>query len=283
MAKKKKDTRTKIYRVLLIDDNTHENIAIYKVPKNKFIITVASIIVCFILFIFCLIAFTPLRGLIPGYPAGNAHRLAIQNAIKVDSLEHLIKTWDIYSENISRIIDGKKTINVDSILNLKGRQFLSDEEIKSLNKKDSILRKRLREEEKFNINTKNNRKLPIEGLCFFTPLKGVISQEYNKAQHPFIDITAPKNSLVMSVLDGTVIYTGWSNDTGYTIHIQHQDNIISIYKHNSKILKKIGDKVTAGTAIALVGNTGSLSTGTHLHFELWYKGESVNPTKYINF
>ena len=89
--------------------------------------------------------------------------------------------------------------------------------------------------------------------------------------------------LVKATLDGTVIYAGWSDDTGNTIQIQHEGDIISIYRHNEKLLKKSGDKVSAGTPIALVGNTGKLTTGDHLHFELWHKGEAVDPTKYINF
>ena len=120
-------------------------------------------------------------------------------------------------------------------------------------------------------------------MHFFTPLKGVVSQGYDPLLHPYIDITAPANSVVMSVLDGTVINAGWSDDSGYTIQIQHSDDIVSIYKHNQKLLKKTGDKVTAGSPVALVGNTGALTTGDHLHFELWYRGEAVDPTKYINF
>jgi len=89
--------------------------------------------------------------------------------------------------------------------------------------------------------------------------------------------------VVAAVLDGTVINAGWSDDGGFTIMIQHEDNLISIYKHNQTLLKRTGDRVTAGTPVALVGNTGSLSTGDHLHFELWYRGEAVDPSRYISF
>ena len=98
-----------------------------------------------------------------------------------------------------------------------------------------------------------------------------------------IDITAPAGSVVKATLDGTVIFAGWSDDSGHTIQIQHDGDIVSIYKHNEKLLKKAGDKVTAGSPIALVGNSGELTTGDHLHFELWHKGEAVDPTRYINF
>jgi murein DD-endopeptidase MepM/ murein hydrolase activator NlpD len=119
-------------------------------------------------------------------------------------------------------------------------------------------------------------------MHFFCPLKGVISQGYNPVSHPYIDITAPAGSVVKAVLDGTVIYSGWSEDYGHTIQIQHEEDIVSIYKHNEKLLKKTGDKVTAGSPIALVGNSGSLTTGTHLHLELWHQGSVVDPAKYIN-
>jgi lipoprotein NlpD len=138
-------------------------------------------------------------------------------------------------------------------------------------------------ESQFEINANARRSLPIEGLHFFTPLHGVISQGYDKALHPYVDITAPENSVVMSVLDGTVISAGWSDENGYTIQIQHEGNIVSVYKHNQKLMKKSGDKVTAGMPIAIVGNAGTLSTDNHLHFELWHNGEAVDPAKYISF
>ena len=138
-------------------------------------------------------------------------------------------------------------------------------------------------EEQFQLSLAEGRNLHIEGMHFFCPLKGVISQGYDPSIHPFIDITAPANSMVYAVLDGTVIASGWNDDSGYTIQIQHVNDIISIYKHNQKLLRKVGDKVTAGEPIAIVGNTGTLTTGEHLHFELWYRGEAVDPTKYINF
>lgn len=101
--------------------------------------------------------------------------------------------------------------------------------------------------------------------------------------HPAVDITAPAGSVVKAVLNGTVISADWNKDTGYTMYVQHDGDIISAYKHNSRLLKSAGDKVTAGSPIAIIGNTGELTTGTHLHFELWHKGNTVNPTKFINF
>ena len=166
--------------------------------------------------------------------------------------------------------------------------FLADRPVppaleKKIREQDSILRMNVTKEEQFQLSLAEGRNLHIEGMHFFCPLKGVISQGYDPSIHPFIDITAPANSMVYAVLDGTVIASGWNDDSGYTIQIQHVNDIISIYKHNQKLLRKVGDKVTAGEPIAIVGNTGTLTTGEHLHFELWYRGEAVDPTKYINF
>ena len=139
------------------------------------------------------------------------------------------------------------------------------------------------DEEQCGSSDRGHRDLPIEGMHFFAPLKGVISQGYDPSIHPYIDIAAPEGSVVKATLDGTVIFAGWSDEAGHTIQIQHDGDIVSIYKHNEKLLKKAGDKVTAGTPIALVGNTGELTTGDHLHFELWHKGQTVDPTLYIKF
>lgn len=145
------------------------------------------------------------------------------------------------------------------------------------------MREQVKEEEQFEISSRQKRDLPIEGLHFFTPVKGVISQSYDPDFHPYIDITAPSGTVVKAILDGTVISAEWNQETGNSIQIQHAGDIISIYRHNEKLLKKTGDKVSAGTPIALLGNTGTETTGAHLHFELWHDGETVDPTLYINF
>jgi murein DD-endopeptidase MepM/ murein hydrolase activator NlpD len=231
---------------------------------------------------YCLIAYTPVRTFIPGYPDARTKRVAIQNAIKVDSLERVIYRWELYSENLKRAVEGKEPIKIDSIIKASRKDAAEPVDGATLQKQDSILREKVKEEEQFEISARGRRDLPIEGLHFFTPLKGVVSQGFD-VTHPYVDITAAEGSAVKATLDGTVIYTGWSEDDGNTIQIQHTDDIVSIYKHNDKLLKKAGDKVKAGTSIAIVGNTGDTSTGTHLHFELWHKGEAVDPARYIKF
>ncbi len=281
MARQNKDTKVSKFRLVLIEDQTHKQLWSFRFTRVNFLVTVITVCVCVTAAFYSIIAFTPVRTFIPGYPDANARRAAIQNAILADSLENKMKIWEIYAVNLKKVIAGEEPMRIDSIINLGQSANAVRDDYSA--KQDSLLRHQIMEEEQFGLSGRQARVLPIEGMMFFTPLKGVISQGYDNVVHPYIDITAPANSVVKAALDGTVIFAGWSNTAGYTIQLQHSNDIITIYKHNQKLLKKTGDKVTAGSPIALVGNTGSLSTGDHLHFELWYKGEAVDPTKYINF
>ena len=283
MSKQKKGGTSNNLRLTIVDDDTHDKLWSRKFTRIGALVTGITVIVVTISVIFCLIAFTPVRTLIPGYPDARTKHDAIQNAIRIDSLENVIAKWELYSENLRRVIDGQEPLKIDSLMEIRRNTAPTAGEMKEIAEKDSLLRKEVTDEDKFDIKSNSSRTLPIEGLHFFTPLKGVVSQGYDKVLHPYIDITAPGNSVVMAVLDGTVISDGWTDTEGYTIRIQHEGDIISVYKHNQKLMKKTGDKVTAGTPIAILGGTGSLSDGDHLHFELWHKGEAVDPTKYISF
>lgn len=283
MAHNNKEKKTRKFRLALIDNSTHEQLWTIYFTRTTLTVTLVSMTVLFSALLFSLIAFTPLRTFIPGYPDAMSKRAAIQNTIKIDSLERVIFRWELYSENLRRVVEGQEPYRIDSLIKLSHAHKADKEEMERYLRQDSILRNEVQKEEQFGISARGKRDLPIEGRHFFTPLNGVISQGYDPALHPFIDITAKEGSVVKATLDGTVIHAGWNDETGYTIQIQHEGDIISIYKHNEKLLKGIGDKVTAGAPIALVGNSGSLSTGAHLHFELWHNGESVNPTRYINF
>ena len=283
MTNRNREKKNRRFRLTFIDDNTHQQLVTLHFTKTSFFITVITILVILCASIYSIIAYTPVKTFIPGYPDARSKRAAIQNAITIDSLENVIFRWELYSENLRRVLEGEEVIKIDSLIKAQSMRAEAYHDMAELGKQDSLLREHVKEEEKFGISARGRRNLPIEGLHFFTPLKGVISQGYDSALHPYIDLTAPAGSVVKATLDGSVIFAGWSDENGYTIQIQHDGDIVSIYKHNEKLLKKAGEKVTAGSPIALVGNTGSLSTGAHLHFELWYKGETVDPTKYINF
>lgn len=283
MSRQKKGGTSNNLRFTIVDDDTHDKLWSRKFTRIGVLVTAITVFVVTISVIFCIIAFTPVRALIPGYPDARTKHDAIQNAIRIDSLENVITKWELYSENLRRVVDGQEPLKIDSLMEVRRSAASTAADMKEIAQKDSLLRKEVADEDRFDIKSNSSRTLPIEGMHFFTPLKGVVSQGYDKALHPYIDITAPGNSVVMSVLDGTVISDGWTDTDGYTIRIQHEGDIISVYKHNQKLMKKTGDKVTAGTPIAILGGTGSLSDGEHLHFELWHKGEAVDPTKYISF
>lgn len=282
MAQRSREKKSKTFRLTFIDDKTHQHLVTLRFTRTSFFITVVTVVVVLCAAIYSTIAFTPIRTFIPGYPDARSKRAAIQNAITIDSLENVIFRWELYSENLRRAVEGVEPVKIDSLIKTqKSRATALDME--TIARQDSLLREHVKEEEQFGISDRGRRDLPIEGLHFFAPLKGVVSQGYDAALHPYIDIAAPEGSVVKATLDGTVIFAGWSDETGYTIQIQHDGDIVSIYKHNDKLLKKTGDKVTAGSPIALVGNTGELTTGDHLHFELWHKGKTVDPTLYIKF
>ncbi len=283
MSKEKKE-RTSNYRLTLVDDDTHDKLWTRKFNKLNILVTAITSVVVLLTALWCLIAFTPLRTFIPGYPDARTKHDAIQNAIRIDSLENVITKWELYSENLRRVVEGEEPLKIDSLMAArKQTREITDKDRAGLAMKDSLLRKEVAAEDKFDVTSGRTKTLPIEGMHFFTPLKGVVSQGYIQGLHPYIDITAPNNSVVMAVLDGTVISAGWTDEEGYTIRIQHDGDIISVYKHNQKLMKKTGDKVSAGTPIAVVGGTGTTADGDHLHFELWHKGEAVDPTKYISF
>ena len=284
MSKSNKEHKTSNFRLAVIDDQSHKQLLTVHFNRTTLFITIVSVLVTLSAIIFSIIAYTPVRTFIPGYPDARSKRAAIQNAITIDSLETVIYKWGLYSENLKRVMEGMDPIKIDSIVNASMPASTKTADMAEIQRRDSLLRERVKEEDQFGISAeRQKRKLPIEGMHFFCPLKGVISQAYNAVSHPYIDITAPQGSVVKAVLDGTVIYSGWSEDFGHTIQIQHEEDIVSIYKHNEKLLKKTGDKVTAGSPIALVGNSGNLTTGTHLHLELWHQGNAVDPAKYINF
>jgi murein DD-endopeptidase MepM/ murein hydrolase activator NlpD len=287
MAKKiKKNKQTRLrnkFRFSIFNDTSHEELFVFRANGLMMLLSIILAIIFIIVSVTILISYTPIRELIPGYPSAQTRRAIVQNAIKLDSLERTVKLWDFQLNNIQRIVTGQQPLELENIA-VKSDTSKSAEINTKLSKNDSLLRLEVMKQEQFNLGGEKNRVNQIEGLHFFPPVKGIISDGFNLAtSHPYVDIAATENSVVSAVLDGTVIMANWTDETGFTIQIQHSNDLISIYKHNSKLLKRIGDKVNAGTAIALVGNTGSLSTGYHLHFELWHKGVAIDPTKYINF
>ncbi|MDD4656005.1 MAG: M23 family metallopeptidase [Bacteroidales bacterium] len=289
MAKIKKEKRNRLrnkFRFSIFNDTSHEQVFAFRSSGLMMLISIVIAIFILIGSVTLLISLTPLREFIPGYPNAQTRHAIVQNALKADSLEQSMKLWDFHLNNIQRIVVGMEPLDHQEItasnklIDTSSTLFAKD----STTNSDSLLRQEVLKQEQLILKAQERKINQIEGLHFFSPVKGIVSNGFNIAiNHPFIDIAAPANSAVSAVLDGTVILSTWTEETGYTIQIQHSNNLISIYKHNSKLLKKSGEKVKAGTVIALVGDTGSLSSGNHLHFELWHKGVPIDPQLYINF
>lgn len=287
MAKKiikNKQTRLRNkFRFSIFNDTSHEELFVFRANGLMMLLSIILGIIFIVVSVTFIISYTPLREFIPGYPNAQTRRAIVQNAIKLDSLERTVKLWDFQLINIQRIVTGQQPFEMENIA-IPADTSSPSKINASLSKNDSLLRLEVMKQEQFNLGGEKNRVTQIEGLHFFPPVKGIISDGFNIAtNHPYVDVAAVENSLVSAILDGTVIMANWTDETGFTIQVQHSNDLISIYKHNSKLLKRIGDKVKAGSAIALVGSSGSLSTGYHLHFELWHNGVAVDPTKYINF
>jgi len=228
-----------------------------------------------------LIAYTPLNEYVPGKSSKEVQKRLIWLSLKSDSLKKVIDNNDVYLQNINNIISGKKIIALQEYDSLN----ITNENMKISFEKsieDSLLRVAVEREDKSSIYIKKN--IEKDHLLFFPPLTGVFSDEFNSATKHFgVDLVAKEKTRISSVLDGTVIVSHWTAETGYVIVVQHKNDYLSQYKHNSMLLKKVGDFVLAGEHIAIIGNSGELSSGPHLHFELWHKGIPVNPKDYISF
>ena len=229
-----------------------------------------------------IIIMTPIRNYLPGYLDVEVRKEIVQNALRADSLERMIEIQNLYLKNVTGIISG--TIELDSIREIDSLARVdADFEIPRSPEEEEYV-KNFEQEEKYNLTVLNTNPLPMDGLFFYKPVNGVISSHYQADIHHFgVDIAAASKESVLATLDGTVMYAGYDPNQGNVIQLQHKNGFVSVYKHNELLLKEPGEQVVAGEAIALVGNTGKLSTGPHLHFELWYNGKPVNPEDFIVF
>ena len=225
-----------------------------------------------------------MREFIPGYPDVTMRRNILMSAIRLDSLERELNLRDKYFANLNAIISGKPQVEILP----RQDTTKSYETIKFNNSPvDQALRTKVEQEEQFNLTLgpRITESTSLASLHFFPPVKGIVSGKYDlRTKHFGTDIVTKPKSPVSAALDGTVIFTGWTMETGYVIEIQHVNNLVSVYKHNSNLLKETGELVKAGEAISIVGDSGELYTsGPHLHFEIWFKGSPLDPEKHILF
>lgn len=282
--KKKANWRDK-YRFTIRNDHTLEEVWKIILPRYNAFLLATFIVVFFIVATTSLIAFTNLREFIPGYPDVTMRRNILMSAIRLDSLDRELTLRDKYFANLNSIISGNQPVerlaHQDTTKNYKSIDFSNSRE-------DSALRARIENEEKYNLTlgpSTPETVTSLAGMHFFPPVKGIISGRYDvRTKHFGTDIVTKPKALVSSALEGTVIFTGWTMETGFVIEVQHPNNIVSVYKHNATLLKETGDLVRAGEVISIVGDSGEMYTsGPHSHVEIWFKGTALDPEKHITF
>lgn len=268
------------YRLVILNEETFEERFSFKLNRlNVFVFTTLLALVL-ILTTTVIIAFTPLREYIPGYSSTTLKRKSSHLAYKTDSLQRIIDMNEQYLESIKKVLTGDvKTVNFNKDSLIEVAKTDPSVLIRS-SRKDSLLRDQVSQEDKYNPLIGNRQ----QQYTLYAPVNGTISSPYDsKLRHYAVDIVTAKDAPVKSIAEGTVIFAEWTAQTGNVIIVKHNNNLISVYKHNATLTKNEGDRVMAGEVIATVGNTGELTTGPHLHFELWREGNPVNPTNYIDF
>jgi len=291
MAKneKRKGKWSDRFRLAIFNDTTFEELWRVRLSKANAILAAALLLVLTLAVNTSLIAFTNLREFIPGYPNVEMRRNILMNAIMLDSLEHELEIRDKYFRDLNDVISGRQPIG-SVVLRDSTRDYSNVEFRKS--PEDSVFRARVEQEEKYSLSvlpaqsgSGSQQGTSLANIHFFPPVKGIISSNFDaRTRHYATDIVTQPKAVVSSTLEGTVIMTGWTMETGFVIAIQHANNLVSVYKHNARLLKEMGDRVWAGESISIVGDSGELYTsGPHLHFELWHNGVALDPAQYIYF
>lgn len=270
------------YRIVIFNDLNLHIIKQARFTARSLVMTLAGAIILIIVGVTVLIAFTPLREYIPGYSTGKIRQTLINNVLRADSLEQEIHRRDKYFNDFRAMLSGETPVDSSGkkIPAVRPEQV----NIRKYNS-DSIFKDELAQEQ-FNVSgdSPSSQRGGVAGLLFYPPLNGMVTSKQDLGIGHFgVDLVGKVDSRISAALDGTVILAEWTMETGYVIQIQHDHNLVTVYKHNSELLKRQGDKVKAGETIAIMGNTGKETTGPHLHFEMWMNGISLNPEEYIKF
>ena len=285
MAKEKVKLWDKLkykYKLSVINETSYEEVLNFRLSQLHVLMALSVLAVILVTLTILLIAFTDLREFIPGYPDGNMRQMIAGNAIRVDSLEHELMKRDRFLTSLRLVLSGGDTTQMQQIRNDSLKAGYDTVQFK-LSEQESDFRAEIEEKERFNLGfgIKEQNK---DYYHFFPPVEGMVTQSFDeKKRHYGTDIVAKANAKVAAVLDGVVVFTDWTIKTGYVIQVQHANDLLSVYKHNSVLLKKQGDYVRAGEVLGVVGNTGEESSGPHLHFELWRAGNPLNPEDFIKF
>ena len=272
------------YRLILMNDSSLEEQISFRFSALD-VITVLTI-GCVLLFVFflLLVGYTPLNEFVPGKASSSLHKELIAITLKTDSLEKKLLVNELYLKNITAIINGEDPINISTENTLVLSASETELSFKK-SKEDSLLRLAVEAEDKISISpTDKKDNLDMESMLFFSPIKGVVTNGFDRKKNHFgTDIVAKQDEPIKCVFDGVVVISHWTSETGNVLGVQHANGMFSLYKHNSILFKSAGEYVKSGEVIAIIGNSGELSSGPHLHFELWHKGTPVNPENYISF
>lgn len=273
------------YRLLLINDRTFEERFSIKLSRMNVILIVLGLFTLHGLFVLAMIVFTPLKEFIPGYADQKMKLNAYRATLQADSLSEAMAVRDLYIDNLRSVLSGDLPADSATLFRPIDQKPTAADLAPSA--QDSVMRARIASEEAYSLSASEQRgsdRREIAGVYFFPPLRGLVTSTFDRKQgHYGIDVVTKADEAVKAVLGGTVILSSWTTDGGYVMQIQHSNDLVSVYKHNSVLLKKLGDKVRPGEAVAIVGNSGELTSGPHLHFELWQNGEPVDPQAYMVF
>ena len=270
------------YKLSVINETSYEEVFNFRLSQLHVLTALSVLAVILVVLTILLIAFTDLREFIPGYPDGNMRQMIAQNALRVDSLENELLKRDRFFKSIRLVLNGGDTTSLERSREDTAR-YRNDTIRFQISEQENEFRAAIEERERFNLSL-GMKEQNHDYYHFFPPVEGIVTQSFDeKKRHYGTDIVAKANAMVAAVVDGVVIFTDWTVKTGYVIQVQHTNDLISVYKHNSILLKKQGDYVRAGEVLGVVGNTGEESSGPHLHFELWRAGNPLNPENFIKF
>lgn len=274
------------YRLVLMNDSTfEERFSAFLSPLNV-IAGVSAIFFLNTTIVVLILSFSPLREYIPGYSDTETRLRAMRAAVVVDSLGQAQEAQQLYLDNIQRVLRGD-VFPDSTTLDGQSNPIVYNELDFSISREDSLLRTEIESRDQYSLNpgtSSSTEFLGLPGVLFFPPVRGQVTSNFDSSiDHFGIDVAAKEGEAIKAVYDGVVVFSSFTSDGGNVIQIQHSGNLISIYKHNSVLLKKVGSRVRAGESIAIIGNSGEFTSGPHLHFELWYNGAPLDPSDFIAF
>lgn len=276
------------YRLVVLNDQTFEERASVRLSRFNVYIIAGTVFIFLTIFIFAVIAFTPIKQYIPGYGDLSMRRNLIKLRLETNSLQNRVRQQELWILNARNVLAGNDTLNLDTTGFVTQASNYDSIKLDEVPAADRMLRDEMEQENDYALiftpGDKANKPESLSNLKLFPPLLGIVSASFDPLKgHYGTDILAKEKESIKTILNGTVIMADWTVETGYVIAIQHEHDLVSIYKHNSVLLKKVGTFVKTGEAIAIIGNSGEQTTGPHLHFELWRNGVPVDPESYIVF